>query len=78
MHVTVCIDPASYVILLCCYWAVPQNGAGQDFVIPDRAQAERLTQAEISELLSTALYIMVGIPIPSGAAAAVFFLPHSR
>ena len=42
------------------------------------AQAERMTQSEVSSLVRTAVYIAVGIPIPAGAAAAVFFLPHSR
>ena len=37
-----------------------------------------MTQAEVSELLRAAVYIVVGIPIPAGAVAAVFFLPHSR
>ena len=41
-------------------------------------QAERMTQSEVAALLRTAVYIVVGIPIPAGAAAAVFFLPHSR
>ncbi len=41
-------------------------------------QAERMTQSEVSGLIRTAVYIAVGIPIPAGAAAAVFFLPHSR
>lgn len=41
-------------------------------------QAERMTQSEVASLLRTAVYIVVGIPIPAGAAAAVFFLPHSR
>ena len=41
-------------------------------------QAERMTQSEVANLLRTAVYIVVGIPIPAGAAAAVFFLPHSR
>ena len=37
-----------------------------------------MTQSEVIALLRTAVYIVVGIPIPAGAAAAVFFLPHSR
>ncbi len=37
-----------------------------------------MTQSEVSGLIRTAVYIAVGIPIPAGAAAAVFFLPHSR
>lgn len=37
-----------------------------------------MTQSEVASLLRTAVYIVVGIPIPAGAAAAVFFLPHSR
>ena len=37
-----------------------------------------MTQSEVTALLRTAVYIVVGIPIPAGAAAAVFFLPHSR
>ena len=41
-------------------------------------QAERMTEAQISGLLRTAAYLVVGIPIPEGAAAALFFLPHSR
>ena len=41
-------------------------------------QAERMTQSEVFNLLRTAVYLTVGIPIPAGAAAAVFFLPHSR
>ena len=44
----------------------------------DLLQAERMTQSEVAALLRTAVYIVVGIPIPAGAAAAVFFLPHSR
>lgn len=43
-----------------------------------RHAAERMTQSEVAALLRTAVYIVVGIPIPAGAAAAVFFLPHSR
>lgn len=41
-------------------------------------QAERMTQSEVANLIRTAVYIVVSIPIPAGAAAAVFFLPHSR
>ena len=37
-----------------------------------------MTQTEVAALVRTAVYIVVGIPIPAGAAAAVFFLPHSR
>lgn len=37
-----------------------------------------MTQSEVAALVRTAVYIVVGIPIPAGAAAAVFFLPHSR
>ena len=37
-----------------------------------------MTQSEVAGLLRTAIYVVVGIPIPAGAAAAVFFLPHSR
>ncbi|KAL3138676.1 hypothetical protein ABBQ32_006432 [Trebouxia sp. C0010 RCD-2024] len=43
-----------------------------------RHAAERMTQSEVADLVRTAVYIVVGIPIPAGAAAAVFFLPHSR
>ncbi|DBB00315.1 TPA: hypothetical protein ACH3X1_014138 [Trebouxia sp. C0004] len=43
-----------------------------------RHAAERMTQSEVFGLIRTAAYIVVGIPITAGAAAAVFFLPHSR
>lgn len=43
-----------------------------------RHAAERMTQSEVSGLIQTAVCIAVGIPIPAGAVAAVFFLPHSR
>jgi metalloendopeptidase OMA1, mitochondrial len=43
-----------------------------------RHVAERLTQGSVMELVRCVAYWSFGIPIPSGALTAVFFLPNSR
>lgn len=43
-----------------------------------RHAAERITQGSVIELFRFLAYIFLGIPIPSGAIAAAFFLPNSR
>ena len=41
-------------------------------------QAEKLSQAQLFELLRTIIFWTVGIPVPSGAVQLVVFLPNSR
>lgn len=43
-----------------------------------RHGAERLTQGSFIELGRMLLYLIMGLPIPSGPLTAVFFLPNSR
>lgn len=41
-------------------------------------QAEKLSMAQIFELLSILIFWTVGIPIPSSALQLAIFLPNSR